>query len=821
MRIDLQMSAAEGSLLFSMAEVEAIVEYLTAAIDPQRDLAGVVVRYRADEADPYRLLESLVPVSEPGIYEDPRDVAADGDLAFPPSARSGAGSMVDSQPTGALTGVVVYVSAGHGWTSGSSTWGVQRPLLFNMIEDYGNLEQLNYFVNYCFNAGATVVPFRPVGYQTEEIVLDQDDPEVTYAGAWTDSTGSPYYENNRTVSGVSYRFSSISPVETATARYTPDIAVADFYPVYTWALNRPNRSLQKYRITHSGGASEVHVDHRMVGKGWVFLGHYYFEAGTEGYVEVSNESSDGGVVVADAIRFGNGIGDMIGAAPGTVSGYPRDEEASRYWAESETDINAVGLPRSIYDCCSSDQSDNVGTPARWAREMNITGFNNDRWRRVYLEFHSNASSNGSARGTVALITGNATTNQALYADIMGEEIEEDMHILEAVVPFEYPWGSRANTFTGSFGAISTTNNGNEFDATILEVAFHDNLQDTRLLRDSKVRDAVARSSVHGIIKFLNALGGSQIPLAFAPDKPRQVQAAHDDAGGVIVSWLAPLSGEAFGDSAIGYRVYRSANGFGFDEGLDVGNVLSTTLTDVPADAATYIHVTAYNDGGASMPSETLAVRRSADKTPTFLIVNGFDRVGRTQNLRQFIPGLGTQRRPILRHVNSSDYAVQLGEALAAAGATFDSCANEAVINGTVVLADYPGVAWICGEESSADSTFNATEQALAMDFLNGGGNLFVSGAEIGWDLDNLNNGRSFYNNYLKAAYSADDADTYDVTPIGGSIFAGISPFSFDDGTLFYDSEFPDVLINSGGSAPALAYVGGTGGVAAVVFDGGF
>ena len=32
-------------------------------------------------------------------------------------------------------------------------------------EDYGNLEQLNYFVNYLHQAGATVVPFRPVGYQ--------------------------------------------------------------------------------------------------------------------------------------------------------------------------------------------------------------------------------------------------------------------------------------------------------------------------------------------------------------------------------------------------------------------------------------------------------------------------------------------------------------------------------------------------------------------------------------------------------------------------------------------------------------------------------
>ena len=33
--------------------------------------------------------------------------------------------------------------------------------LFQMIEDYGNIDQLNYFVQYAYNAGATVVPLPP------------------------------------------------------------------------------------------------------------------------------------------------------------------------------------------------------------------------------------------------------------------------------------------------------------------------------------------------------------------------------------------------------------------------------------------------------------------------------------------------------------------------------------------------------------------------------------------------------------------------------------------------------------------------------------
>jgi len=77
--------------------------------------------------------------------------------------------------------------------------------------------------------------------------------------------------------------------------------------------------------------------------------------------------------------------------------------------------------------------------------------------------------------------------------------------------------------------------------------------------DPKVRDAVARSSVQGLIKFLNTIPGSTVPLAFLPDRPRRAQAASDGAGGVVVSWQAPLSGEAYGQAPTGYRIYRSLN----------------------------------------------------------------------------------------------------------------------------------------------------------------------------------------------------------------------------------------------------------------------
>lgn len=821
--VDLTFPEGTPDTFLPDAWADAFAEILAQAAAGDDVERGVIVRARIADGE-YRPLDSFrftfEPVAERAPSNDPAlSAAIEPGAPAGPAARTGPVGNAGHQPAGALSGVVVYAAAGHGWTAGSSSWFLQRPLLLNMIEDYGNLDQLNYFVNYAFNAGATVVALRPVGYQPLEVVLDQDDPGVVFSGAWSTTATPPYYENGTTASGVAYKFVAASPTETASVRYTPNLPTTDYYPVYTWVLDHSNRTTQLYRVHHSGGTTEVVVDHRMVGRGWVWLGSYYFHAGTSGYVEISNESSAGGYAIADAIRFGNGTGDVVGAGPGTVSGYPREEEAQRYWAESEAYLNVAGGSSSIFNCCTLDQDDNVGTGARWAASMNNTTFNADRWRRIYIEFHTNASS-GSTKGTLALVTGSPTTYQTQYATILGDEIEQDMQILDGS-EFEYTWGSLSNPLNGSYGAISTSNNGNEFDATILEVAFHDNAQDAAMLLDPKVRSAVGRSSVHGIVKFLNTLPGSQIPLNFAPAEPRFVRAEHDGAGGVIVAWSAPQTGEAYGGAPTGYRVYRSTDGYGFDAGVDVGNVAATTLLDVPANTTTFFRVAAYNAGGESMPSATVAVRRASHTPGEYLIVNGFDRVGRAQDPAQTLSGVGTQRRPILRKVNAFDYVVQQAQALADAGMHFDSCENDNVIAGNVALGDYGAVTWILGEESTADDTFNPTEQALVTAYLNGGGNLFVSGAEIGWDLDAQGAGAAFYNSYLKADYAGDDAGTYNVAAAPGSIFAGIGAFSFDDGTLYYDAEYPDQLAATGGSTVALTYVGGAGGNAAVVYSGAF
>jgi hypothetical protein len=59
-----------------------------------------------------------------------------------------------------------------------------------------------------------------------------------------------------------------------------------------------------------------------------------------------------------------------------------------------------------------------------------------------------------------------------------------------------------------------------------------------------------------------------------------------------------------------------------------------------------------------------------------------------------------------------------------------------------------------------------------------------------------------------------------VKPVSGGIFEGLGGFEFDDGTLFYDVDWPDVIAPQECAKEALAYVGSKQGVAAIQAKGG-
>jgi hypothetical protein len=814
------MNVVNAFVPHSLTRIFLLLPLLVAGLE-----AGVVSAYGCE------LEDRIVPVSAAELLaartpevaeefvpaEEETPVVAAAFAAFGPSPQ---------QRQGALSGKIVYMNSGHGWTFDPTYWRLQRGVGNEMNEDYGNLDQLNFFAQYCFNAGATVVSMRPLGQQTNEVILDNDDGGVTFAGPWSNSSQSTFWGSP---GDVPYRFASLSASETATATYTPNIPVAGIYPVYTWVLAGSDRGEQLYRIRHTGGESWVRIPHHMVGNGWIYLGEYHFNAGAHpltGAVVISNlrGSAQGTVVIADAIRFGNGMGSVDRG--GGVSGYPREHESMRYWIQANL---AQGQSPNLYDGTGNDEQDSWSAPPKMSAHMNREAAGT-YFDRIHISFHSNA---GGGRGVVGLITGNPTPFQTNLAFLVGKEVNDDLVALGSLL--EYAWHNRGNnvTYSGSYGEISNGSFGGEMPATIVEVAFHDNATDAALMRDPKVRAAVARATLHGMVKFMHQYDtNNPPPLAFLPEPPTNLRAVAGTNGQMHFAWTPPVSSGG-SQAATNYILYQSTNGIGFGQPVSVGNVTSFTVSNLTAGVTYYFRLSAVNAGGESMPSETVGCRAGASPaTPRVLVVNAFDRFDRTGNLRHNVvaknwqqPGnTGSIERVVPHWNNAFNYVVAHGQALAAAGWAFDSCQNEAVANQQIFLTNYAVVIWAAGNESVASETFSSLEQTRISNYLATGGALFASGSDIAFDLDRPSGpsaaDRVFLHSKLHAAYSADNSGSYTTVAAPAGIFTGRAPATFDNGNQgIYWVKTPDVLTPVGSATVALNYSGGTGGAAAIQYDG--
>ena len=116
----------------------------------------------------------------------------------------------------------------------------------------------------------------------------------------------------------------------------------------------------KYLVFHNGGVTEFKVNQRIGGGTWVYLGTFTFDKGSNDYgmVVLSNESREKGVVCADAVRFGGGMGNI--ARGGKTSGLPRYLEGARYSAQW------AGMPYPVYAGYKGkdDLSDDINVRSR-------------------------------------------------------------------------------------------------------------------------------------------------------------------------------------------------------------------------------------------------------------------------------------------------------------------------------------------------------------------------------------------------------------------------------------------------------------------------
>lgn len=204
-----------------------------------------------------------------------------------------------------------------------------------------------------------------------------------------------------------------------------------------------------------------------------------------------------------------------------------------------------------------------------------------------------------------------------------------------------------------------------------------------------------------------------------------------------------------------------------------------------------VSVNVSSDTSESLPSDTYGIFTSINNPEKILIVDGFDR---TESSGSW-------------HLPYHPFASWMGKVLFELGIPFETATNESVVSKMVNLANYKAVFWILGDESTHDETFSSEEQGIVKSFLQNGGYLFLSGSEVAWDLDSEGSSqdKSFFSNYLKADYVADDSEIYSLDGIDSSIFHGLF-FEFDDGSRgIYEEDYPDVIKPSNGSTACLKY----------------
>ena len=699
------------------------------------------------------------------------------------------------RPQGALSGKTIWLSAGHGWYWSSllNRWNTQRPNRYGIVEDFSNAEAVNYYLaRYLWNAGADVWLVRERSMNTNEVIVDNEAGAPGYAetGSWYDGSSEGY-------GGGGYRYAVTQDAATSSATWTPDLPQAGWYAVWAWFRYGSNRAPDAhYQIQHAGGLSDVRLSQEVHGQTWRYLGEFYFEAGTSGFVRLLDDSAEvGQAVVADAIRFGGGLGSIPG--PQGTSGEPRWEEDASLWAQYQ------GAPSSVY-------ANDVTARPLYAEWETAKGYPGESGNAVYISWHTNA---GGGTGTNSYIHDtDPTPGSAALQDWVHSELVSDLK-----AAWDPGWVDRGQK-SANFGEVRELST---MPGVLLEVAFHDTEDpgDADDLRQPLFRQIAARAVYQGIAKYFADRDGQAVHLL--PEPPTRLVARNSGVGQVTLNWVAPSwGGGVVGDAATAYKVYHSLNGRGFDDGRVVGDT-ALTVTGLAPGSLHFFRVTALNEGGESFPTPVVAIRTpGAGGKADWLIVDGFDRLDEAAMIPQWeSSALGTAQRMFLERMNRYDYAVEHGEALGTCGRAFDGALNEAVAAGDVVLSAYGAVDWFVGEEASADVSLSSDERTFLAAYLESGGRLLLSGSEIGYDL--VGNGRdpNFYEHYLRAAYGGDDAGTYDFAGLSGGPFAGLAGRFDDSSHGTYNVDLPDRLGATGGSTVVLDYSGGTGDGAAVVYSG--
>lgn len=729
--------------------------------------------------------------------------------------------------------LTLWQSHGRHYKNSQGRWAWQRPPLFCTTEDLFTQSFVTpYIIPMLERAGAIVFTPRERDTQRHEVIVDND----------RSTPGSIYYEERSRrspwqtspFSGFAHKQARYAdgenPFGTGTARYAPtagskkksrtlatwipDIPETGSYAVYVSYQTMPGAvDDARYTVFHKGGATEFRVNQQMGGGTWVYLGTFEFDRGQNdyGFVALSNESHMTGVVSADAVRFGGGMGNI--ERGGELSRLPRYLEGARYWAQW------AGMPYTTYAGYKgeNDYADDINTRSRTGNHLSGGSIYNpvQEGLRVPLELslgiHSDAgyTEDDALIGTLGIYT-TAFNNARLAAGASRYSSRDLNHTVltglqrDLTAYTGQPW-----TVRGMWNRNYSESRLPEVPSMILETLSHQNFADLKLGHDPNFKFTLGRSVYKSLLRHICTMHGEEgtvqpLPVdnfAISLDQPADTgkrKKKNRPATTARLSWKAvkdPLEPTA---NPTGYVVYTRI-GYG---GFDNGTYVDEPHWEVPLEEGLVysFRVAAVNAGGESFPSETLTAYQAPDSRGTVLIVNAFDRLSGPATIENpveqgfdlrtdaGVPYLystsfcGEQTGFDRRHIgqetegglgysgnelegmklagNTFDYPFVHGKAIQAAGGySFTSCSDEAVESGLVRLEAYPCIDLILGMEKTGGkaATNGEAYQALTpalqqrlTPYLRQGGSLLASGAYITTDPTyHTPAGKSFLHDMLK------------------------------------------------------------------------
>ncbi len=637
-----------------------------------------------------------------------------------------------------------------------------------------------------------------------------------------------------------------------TIDYIPDIPEDGIYPVYISYISDSMSSTEThYTVFHAGGSTEFSVNQQIGGGTWIFLGNFDFKKGINpdiGKVEISavtGKKSE--IITADAARFGGGMGNI--SRNGQVSGRPRYQEGARYY------LQYAGMPDTLvwhlndtndyaddYQCRGEWVNYLIGAPMGPKKDRNNKGLGIPV--DMSLAFHTDAGMVGgdSVIGTLCIY--NTKVDSNIYPNGLSKMASRDLadiiqtQIVNDIRQKYDPEWTRRGMWDKAYSEATRPN----VPSLLLEFYSHQNFNDVRFGKEPAFQFDASRAVYKGIVRFLSTMYGFEYKIQPLPVTHFQAKLENNN---IVLQWKPQVDPLESTTTADNYIVYTKIDDGGFDNGVLVKNPKYSLLKVEKGTLYTF-RVTALNKGGESFPSEELSVAIAKKSKGTVTIINDFDRVGgpawfnnethagfmdeldqgvpyqydfhtvgsqydfdkKSPWLDDDSPGFGASFADMETEIvpgNTFNFTTVHAKSILKAGYSVISASNEAVESNEFKLDPNTIVDFLTGEEKTCylpgnDSTkhyevFTPNMLDAVKNFLNNGGKIFLSGANIGTD-SRLNQEENVTQDVLKYKWRTNHASRTGKFHFTDNSFADRNDqYQFNTGynPKIYTVESPDAI----------------------------